>query len=112
MASPIPLPPPEMRITLSVSCRSTRATLQSVKSHGIAAKNFFLISGRKCADVILDQLRYLHIRCGQKAHRPIRAEHYSIGAEGFEHNVEIGRKFVRAPRFPVRLGDQARGLAV
>src|SRR5271163_3665086 len=72
IASPIPLPPPVMRTTLSLSCKSTRSRLQSVKSNGVAAKNVFSVLGGVGIDVHFYHAFYLTVGRGEKADRPVR----------------------------------------
>src|SRR6266404_1378253 len=111
MAAPMPFAPPVIRITLPLSCKSMVRRFQSIKTGGIAAKDFFLIRLREHFDVMVDELLHLAVRRGQQTHRPIGAEHQSISAERAKYDVKVGLEIIGFPVPPIRFSDQAGNFA-
>src|SRR5215472_6710621 len=90
MAAPIPFPPPVTRTTLSLSCKSTFRRFQLIEVGCIATENFFFDVRRAILNVIFDDFQHLLIVRCEQAHRPVRAEHQALRAEGTKDYIQIG----------------------
>src|SRR5260370_28300851 len=102
----MPLAPPVIRTTLSLSCKSMLRCFQTVKSRGIAAEDFPPVCFGKSLHVILDELLHLPIACRQQAHRPVRTKHYPFWAEGVKDDVQVRLEVLNLPLAPIPFGDQ------
>src|SRR5260221_7519441 len=111
MAAPMPLAPPVITTTLSLSCKSMLRRFQSVKTSGVAAKNPFPVGQRVSLHVVLEDLFPLTIRCGQQTYWPIGAKHQAVRTESIEDHVEVRLEIIRLPLLPIRLRDEAGHLA-
>src|SRR5713226_10663538 len=107
----MPLAPPVIRTTLSLSCKSMLHCLQSVKSRGIAAEDFLLVRFRESFYIALDELLYLAIARRQQAHRPVRTKHQSVCAEGVKDDVQVRPEVLSLPLVPIGFSDQPRHFA-
>src|SRR5438874_3437457 len=104
IAAPIPLAPPVMRTTLSLSCKS-------IESGGVQPKDIRFLSRAQIARVVLGDLLHLRIARGEQADRPIRAEHQALASECLEYCVQVTCEITLPPALPISLGHQPRDLA-
>src|SRR6185312_2132082 len=100
MAAPMPLAPPVMTMTLSLSCKS-------IKSGCIQPKDLLFLDLGEIAHVIADHFLYLGVARSQQAYRPVRSKHQAINPECCKDNVEIWIEVGRLPTPPIRFYDHS-----
>ena len=67
--------------------------------------------GSKPRKIISDDIHGALVRCGSQADGPVRADHQTIRAKGFERNIEVWSDLLRTPPVPVCFGNEAREFA-
>src|SRR5579864_4429079 len=107
IAAPIPLAPPVMRTTLSLSCRSTFRRFQLIELCRISAEDLFFYIRRTVPKILLNNLYHLLIAGSEQAHRPIRAEHQPLRTKRVKDYIQIGPEIFFLPVMPVGFRHQA-----
>src|SRR5260370_21825363 len=104
IAAPIPLAPPVMRTTLSLSCKSMPNRFQAVKPDGVVSKDFLFFVLPMPIQIIFNNPLHLPVAARRQAHRPIGTEHQALRPELAENHVQLSLEILAPPLTPTTLG--------